>query len=70
MNDAEIFKNNVKNICEKRGLRMTKVDTLAGYHKGNCTAMAVRGASVSTLHIKQYAKALKVDPAKLMEGIF
>lgn len=68
--DSEIFRDNVKKICEKTKQRSTKVDALAGYHKGNAYAMAQRNAGVTTMHIKRYAKALGVKTDVLMEGIF
>ena len=49
---------------------MTKIDKIVGYYQGNLTMMAVRGASVTTMHIKRYAKALGVKTDVLMEGIF
>ena len=49
---------------------MTKIDKIVGYYPGNVTMMAVRGASVTTMHIKRYAKALGVEPWRLTEGIF
>ena len=70
MTDAEIFRENVKRICKEKKLAMTKVDKSVGYYPGNLTMMAVRGASVTTMHIKRYAKALNVEPWKLTEGIF
>ena len=70
MTDAEIFRENVKAVCREKDLRMTKIDKAAGYYQGNVTMMAVRGASVTTMHIKRYAKALGVEPWRLTEGIF
>ena len=68
--DSEIFRDNVKRICEETNQRSTKVDEMAGYHKGNTHEMALRGAGVTTMHIKRYAKALGVKTSVLMEGIF
>ena len=68
--DAEIFRENVKRICKEKDLRMTKIDKAVGYYPGNVTMMAVRGASVTTMHIKRYAKALGVEPWRLTEGMF
>ena len=68
--DSEIFRDNVKRICKETNQRTTKIDKLAGYYPGNANAMALRGAGVTTLHIKRYAKALGVKTSVLMEGIF
>jgi len=70
MTDAEIFNKNVRKICKEKDLRYTKVDKQAGYYQGCAAMMAERGAGVSTLHIKRYAKALGVKPERLMEGMF
>ena len=70
MNDAQIFHDNIKRICKKYGHRMAKIDALAGFWKGNTCVMAKHGSGVTTLHIKRYAKALEVEPAELMEGMF
>ena len=70
MTDAEIFNKNVRKICKEKDLRYTKVDKQAGYYQGCAARVAERGAGVSTLHSKRYAKARGVKPERLTEGFY
>lgn len=70
MNDAEIFKRNVKRICKEKHMKMGYVDFEAGYHEKYVSEMAYKGCSITTEHIRAYARVLGVKPWKLMEGMF
>lgn len=68
--DAEIFKRNVKRICKRKGMKMGCVDLEAGYNEKHISEMAYKGCSITTEHIRAYAKVLGVKPVKLLEGMF
>ena len=70
MNDAEIFKRNVKRICKEKHLKMGYVDLEAGYSEKYVSQMAYKGSTISIEHVRNYAKALGVKPERLMEGMF
>jgi len=70
MNDAEIFKRNVKRICKEKHLKMGYVDLEAGYNEKYVSQMAYKGIAISIEHVRNYAKALGVKPERLMEGMF
>ena len=70
MNDAEIFKRNVKRICKQKHMKMGCVDIEAGYNEKHVSEMAYKGSSITTEHIRAYAKVLGVKPVKLLEGMF
>ena len=70
MNDAEIFKRNVKRICKEKHLKMGCVDLEAGYNEKYVSQMAYKGIAISIEHVRNYAKALGVKPERLMEGMF
>ena len=70
MNDAEIFKRNVKRICKAKGMKMRYVDLEAGYGEKHTSEMAYKGCSITTEHIRAYARVLGVKPWKLTEGMF
>ena len=68
--DAEIFKRNVKRICKQKGMKMGCVDLEAGYGEKHVSEMAYKGSSITTEHIRAYARVLGVKPGKLLEGMF
>ena len=70
MNDAEIFKRNVKRICKEKHMKMGYVDLEAGYSEKYISQMAYRGIAISIEHVRNYAKALDVEPWRLTEGMF
>ena len=70
MNDAEIFRRNVKRICKEKHLKMGYVDLEAGYSTKYISQMAYKGIAISVEHVRNYAKALGVEPWRLMEGMF
>lgn len=70
MTDAEIFKRNVKRICKSKGMKMRYVDLEAGYGEKHISEMAYKGSSITTEHIRAYARVLGVKPWKLTEGMF
>ena len=70
MNDAEIFKRNVKRICKQKHMKMGCVDLEAGYNEKHISEMAYKKCSITTEHIRAYAKVLGVKPWKLTEGMF
>ena len=70
MNDAEIFKRNVKRICKEKHMKMGCVDLEAGYSEKYVSQMAYKGNGVTTEHIRAYARVLGVKPGKLLEGMF
>ena len=68
--DAEIFKRNVKRICKAKGMKMRYVDLEAGYGEKHISEMAYKGCSITTEHIRTYARVLGVKPGRLIEGMF
>ena len=70
MNDAEIFKRNVKRICKQKHMKMGCVDLEAGYNEKHISEMSYKGCSITTEHIRNYARALGVKPGELVEGMF
>ena len=70
MTDAEIFKRNVKRICKAKGMKMRYVDLEAGYGEKHISEMSYKGCSITTEHIRAYARVLGVKPWKLTEGMF
>ena len=70
MTDAEIFKRNVKRICKQKGMKIGCVDLEAGYSEKYVSQMAYKGNSVTTEHIRSYARVLGVKPVKLLAGMF
>ena len=70
MTDAEIFKRNVKRICKQKGMKIGCVDLKAGYSEKYVSQMAYKGNSVTTEHIRSYARVLGVKPVKLIAGMF
>ena len=49
---------------------MGYIDLEAGYSEKYVSQMAYRGSTISIEHVRNYAKALGVDPLKLLEGMF
>ena len=70
MTDAEIFKRNVKRICKQKHMKMGCVDLEAGYNEKHISEMAYKGCSITTEHIRAYARVLGVKPGRLIEGMF
>ena len=70
MNDAEIFKRNVKRICKQKRMKMRYVDLEAGYGEKHTSEMAYKGCTITTEHIRAYARVLGVKPWKLTESMF
>ena len=70
MTDAEIFKRNVKRICKEKHLKMGYIDLEAGYSEKYVSQMAYKGSAISIEHVRNYAKALDVEPWRLTEGMF
>lgn len=68
--DAEIFKRNVKRICKQKHMKMGCVDLEAGYNEKHISEMAYKRCSITTEHIRAYARVLGVKPVKLLEGMF
>ena len=68
MTDAEIFKRNVKRICKQKHMKMGCVDIEAGYNEKHVSEMAYKGSSITTEHIRAYARVLGVKPGRLIEG--
>ena len=70
MTDAEIFKRNIKRICKEKHMKMGCVDIEAGYNEKHVSEMAYKGSSITTGHIRAYARVLGVKPGRLIEGMF
>lgn len=70
MTDAEIFKRNVKRICKEKHLKMGYIDLEAGYSEKYVSHMAYKGSTISIEHVRNYAKALGVEPWRLTEGFY
>lgn len=70
MTDSEIFYWNLKKICKEKKLNIRSVDVKAGYSAKHTYQLAYKKCSVSVEHIRQYAKALEVEPMRLMKGMF
>ena len=70
MTDSEIFYRNVKRICKQKRLKMRRMDVKAGYSEKYAYQLYYKHCAVSVEHIRQYARALEVEPTRLMEGMF
>ena len=70
MTDSEIFYWNVKRICKEKKMKIGRVDVKAGYSVKYAYQLAYKHCAVSVEHIRQYAKALEVEPMRLMKGMF
>ena len=70
MTDAEIFKRNIKRICKEKHMKMGCVDIEAGYNEKHVSEMAYKGSSITTEHIRAYARVLGVKPERLTLGMF
>lgn len=68
--DAEILLQNVKRICNRRGIPISCIEDKTGYARGHLRRMVTREGQVHIDHIRYYSQALKVKPEKLMEGMF
>ena len=67
--DAEIFRDNVKDICISHGVSMGDISEEAGYTRTHLSILAYRNNTVSIDHIRNYAQALGVPMSKLAEGL-
>lgn len=68
-NNAEIFKHNIQILCEENGITLTEVMEKAGYNKNHLHHLSCKHISPSKENIRCYAKALNVEPERLMEGM-
>jgi len=67
--DAEIFVNNIMRIKPEE-TSLSKVQEEAGYNRHHLYNLKIRNWNITVEHIRCYAKSLKVDPLKLLEGMF
>ena len=67
--DAEIFVDNIMRIKPEEA-SLSKVQDKAGYNRHHLYNLKIRNWNITVEHIRCYAKALKVDPLKLLEGMF
>ena len=70
MTDSEIFWRNIKRICKAKKLKLRRMDVKAGYSAQYAYKLAYKHCAVSVEHIRQYARALEVEPMRLMKGMF
>ena len=68
-NNAEIFKHNIQILCEENGITLTEIMEKAGYNKNHLHHLSCKHISPSEENIRCYAKALNVEPERLMEGM-
>ena len=67
--DAEILLQNVKRICDRRGIPISRIEDKTGYARGHLRRMVTRERQVHIDHIRFYAQALEVSMVELMEGM-
>ena len=67
--DAEILLQNVKRICDRRGIPISRIEDKTGYARGHLRRMVTRERQVHIDHIRFYAQALGVPMVELMEGM-
>ena len=69
MTDAEILYGNVRRICDRRGIPISRIEDKTGYARGHLRRMVTRESQVHIDHIRFYAQALGVPMVELMEGM-
>ena len=67
---AEIFKRNIRVLCEERGISLAEVMRRAGYNENHLHHLVCKHVEPSDEAIRCYAKALGVKPERLTEGFY
>ena len=67
--DAEIFRENVLRYKSEK-MKLWELEGKAGYAKGHLCSNVWKNCNVTAEHARNYAKALGVNPLKLLEGMF
>lgn len=65
---AEIFKRNIRVLCEEQSISLAEVMRRAGYNENHLHHLVGKHVEPSDEAIRCYAKALGVKPEKLTEG--
>lgn len=68
-NNAEIFKHNIQILCEENGITLTEIMEKAGYNINHLHHLSCKHISPTDEAIRCYARALGVEPERLMEGM-
>lgn len=68
--NAQIFRRNVRALCDEQGITLAEVMEKAGYNANHLHHLVSKHAEPSDEAIGCYAKALGVKPERLTEGIF
>ena len=64
---AEIFKRNIRALCEEQGISLTEVMRRAGYNENHLHHLVGKHVEPSDEAIRCYARALGVKPERLTE---
>ena len=67
---AEIFKRNIRVLCEEQGISLAEVMRRAGHNENYLHHLVGKHVEPSDEAIRCYAKALDVEPERLTEGFY
>lgn len=67
--NAEIFKHNIQILCEENGITLTEIMEKAGYNINHLHHLSCKHIPPTDEAIRCYARALGVEPERLMEGM-
>ena len=65
--DAQIFRQNIRTLCEEQGISLTEVMRRAGYNENHLHHLVGKHVEPSDEAIRCYARALGVKPERLTE---
>ena len=65
---SEIFKHNIRTLCEEQGITLAEVMEKAGYNVNHLHHLACKHLPPTEEAVRCYAKALGVEPERLKEG--
>lgn len=66
--DAQIFRQNIRTLCEEQGITLAEVMRRAGYGENHLHHLVGKHVEPSDEAIRCYAKALGVEQERLTEG--
>ena len=66
--DAQIFRQNIRTLCEEHGITLAEVMEKAGYNVNHLHHLACKHLPPTEEAVRCYAKALGVEPERLKEG--
>ncbi len=68
--DAQIFRRNIRALCDEQGITLAEVMRRAGYGENHLHHLTCKHVEPSDEAIRCYAKALGVEPERLTEGFY